>query len=275
MLALHDRLLEVEAQPAIEADLLRVHTPSYLDQVRRAVHRAEQTATPVALTAGVMVSGASWTAALAAAGCAITGAARVLAGEASNAFCATRPPGAGAGPDHGGGFAIFNNLAVTARWLSAEHGIRRILIVYWGGPEPHGLLEALGVDPELRLVSLGDSTEPGVATSPLHRGLAAGADGTDFRAAQAEALAVALIGWAPEFVLLGAGLDALAADPFGTLALAPLDYYGLTADLVAVADRTCGGRLVSVLEGGFAAHPLAGAVVQHLRALAGLEPAAG
>jgi acetoin utilization deacetylase AcuC-like enzyme len=77
----------------------------------------------------------------------------------------------------------------------------------------------------------------------------------------------------PDFVLLSAGFDILADDPLGGLAVAPREVYDLTLALREWADARAGGRLVSVLEGGFDASATAAAVVQHLRALAGLPAA--
>jgi acetoin utilization deacetylase AcuC-like enzyme len=74
----------------------------------------------------------------------------------------------------------------------------------------------------------------------------------------------------PEFVVLSLGCDALAGDPLGGLALEPVDYHRLTLELRARADDLCGGRLVSLLEGGYAPARMGAAVVQHLRGLAGL-----
>ncbi|HLL47872.1 MAG TPA: hypothetical protein VK399_14265, partial [Longimicrobiaceae bacterium] len=87
MPALHAHLLQVEARPASVEDLLLVHTPEYVRAVREAVARAAAEGRPLAFQADAVVSDASWDAAVASAGAAITGVETVLAGEARNAFC--------------------------------------------------------------------------------------------------------------------------------------------------------------------------------------------
>ncbi|HEX8243476.1 MAG TPA: hypothetical protein VF541_08275, partial [Longimicrobium sp.] len=114
MPALFEPLLQVQGVPASEADLLRVHTRRYMDDVRRTAIAAAAEGRPLEL-GGVPVSGASWDAALAAAGCAVTAADVVLRGEARNAFAAARPPGRGARADDAGEHSLFNNAAIAAR----------------------------------------------------------------------------------------------------------------------------------------------------------------
>lgn len=258
MLTLHGHLLEVEARPATEEDLLRVHTPGYVRRVREAVEAAAREGRPRTLEGEVVVSGASWDAALAAAGAAVTGVEVVLAGEARNAFCSTRPPGRDAAPDRPGGHSLFNTVAVAARHLLEERGAGRVLVVDWGAEAPLGTPEVFAGEPRVRLVSV-----HGGAVPP-------GAGGAEAGAALAEALAGVE---GADFVLLSAGFDLLAADPRGGLEVEPREVYDLTLLVREAAERLCGGRLVSVLEGGYAPAETGKAVVQHLRALADLPPA--
>jgi acetoin utilization deacetylase AcuC-like enzyme len=78
----------------------------------------------------------------------------------------------------------------------------------------------------------------------------------------------------PELVLLSAGFDAHAEDPVGSLGLEIEDFEILTRDVLDVARVHAGGRIVSVLEGGYNVPILAGCVAAHLEAL-GVEPAFG
>src|SRR5205085_1537322 len=107
MVALFDPLLQIEGMPAAEAELLRVHTRRYVDDVRRTAIAAAAEGRPLEL-GGVPVSGASWDAALAAAGCAVTAADVVLRGDVRNAFAPSRPPGRGARADEPGEHSLFN-----------------------------------------------------------------------------------------------------------------------------------------------------------------------
>lgn len=288
MLALYDPLLQVEGVPATEEDLLRVHTPRHVAAVRAAVEQAEREGRAVEVD-GVPVSGASWDAALAAAGVGITGVETVLRGEARNAFCVARPPGRGASADRAGEFSLFNNAAIAARYLREPRGAGRVLVVDWGVRPPLATASLLAGDPATPLVSLhqhpgsfprdaaaetggaGEDAPPGGEPSPRWAALAPGSGAAEMQAALEAALATFSDVELPDFVLLSAGFDILAGDPLGGLAVEPRGIHDLTRTLREWADARAGGRLVSLLEGGYGTG-LGPAVVQHLRALAGLEP---
>ncbi|MGH8709686.1 MAG: histone deacetylase family protein, partial [Burkholderiales bacterium] len=101
--------------------------------------------------------------------------------------------------------------------------------------------------------------------------LPAGAGSKQFRAAVSGAWIPALEEFKPELVLFSAGFDAHAEDDIAMLSLTDQDYAWVTREVKAVADRHAGGRMVSMLEGGYALSALGRSVVQHLRVLAGLD----
>jgi acetoin utilization deacetylase AcuC-like enzyme len=270
MLALFEPLLQVQGVPAGEADLLRVHTRRYVDDVRRTAIAAAAEGRPLEL-GGVPVSGASWDAALAAAGCAITAADVVMRGDARNAFVAARPPGRGARADDAGEYSLFNTVAVAARHLRQRHGSSRVLVVAWGARPADAIREVVAGDPGISVISI-HPQQPDAKTHRADRALPEGSGGAAFGAALRDALNAVPAEESPDFVLLSAGFDVVEGDPLGGLAVTPRDVHDLTAELAAWADTRAGGRLVSVLEGGYGA-ALGAAVVQHLRALTGLPPA--
>ena len=276
MLTLHGHLHEIEARAATEEELLLVHTPGYLERVRQAVEQARRAGHPLPLEGEMVVSGASWDAATHAAGAGLSAADAILRGEVRNAFCAVRPPGHTARPDAAGGFALFNNVAIAGKVLREQRGIERLLIAHWGGAVNTAIAELFAGDPGTRVLCIGErSPETSYPTLPQARFIALppGSDGALHRAAWEAALGEALADWTPDFALLSAGFDALAADPLGTLRLEPRDFYELTLQLRERADALCDGRLVSVLEGGYASAAVGEATVQHLRALIGLPVA--
>jgi acetoin utilization deacetylase AcuC-like enzyme len=279
MVALWEPLLQMEAVPAAEADLLLVHTPGYVQRVReRALEsaRAERTLE----LGGVPVSGASWDAALASVGAALTAVDAVLDGAARNAFALARPPGRGASADGPGEFSLFNTVAIAARHLRERRGIGRVLVVASGAQEPVALARLLAEDDGVRLISIhqhpqsfpdprpadDDPPVPGAALSP-------GSTADAFAAALRDALDAIPADESPAFVLLSAGFDILVADAHGSLAVQPDEVYAITTVLREWVDGRAGGRLVSVLEGGYAAAETARAVIQHLHALAGIQAA--
>jgi acetoin utilization deacetylase AcuC-like enzyme len=272
MVALYEPLLQVEGVPATEAQLLRVHTRRYVDDVRRTVIAAAAEGRPLEL-GGVAVSGASWEAALAAAGSAITAVDVVMRGEVRNAFAAVRPLGRGAGADAPGEHSLFNHVAVAARHLREAHGSARVLVVAWGVHPAAAIREVLAGDPGVGVLSI--HRQPDAPAEPHRNDVAvpAGSNGAAFTRAMRDALQAIPPEESPDFVLLSAGFDILAGDPLGGLGVAPREVYDLTLALREWAEARAGGRLVSVLEGGYDASATAAAVVQHLRALAGLPPA--
>lgn len=272
MVALWEPLLQVPGAHADEAELRRVHTQRYIDDVRRTAIAAAAEGRPLEL-GGVPVSGASWDAALAAAGSAIVATGVVARGEARNAFVPARPPGRGATPDAPGEFSLLNHVAITARHLREAQRSARVLVVAWGAKPADAIRASVAGDPGITVVSIhqqqADAGEPHARDAALP----AGSGGAEFAAAMRTLLDAAAPGDPPDFVLLSAGFDILAGDPQGGLSVTPREVYDLTLRLREWADVRAGGRLVSVLEGGYEPAQTAAAVVQHIRALAGLPAA--
>jgi acetoin utilization deacetylase AcuC-like enzyme len=253
--------------------------------VRAAAAEAARRGAPVWLDEDTAVSGASWDAALAAAGCAVSAAAAVAAG-APAAFALARPPGHHATADRAMGFCLFNNVAIAARQLQAHGAARRVLIVDWDAHHGNGTQDLFYEDPSVYVLSmhLGAPHFPGTGGAD-ERGsgggggttrnvpLPAGTGAAEYRARFREALDEALASFAPDLVLASVGLDALEGDPEGGLALAPEDLHGLTADVLARLGADGRGRFAGVLEGGYAVGAIGGGLVDVLRALAGLPPA--
>jgi acetoin utilization deacetylase AcuC-like enzyme len=97
--------------------------------------------------------------------------------------------------------------------------------------------------------------------------LAPGTGGAGFRRAFETAILPALDAFAPELVLVSAGFDAHRADPLAGLELEETDFAWVTARLLEAADRHAGGRLVSILEGGYDLKALAGSAAAHVETL--------
>jgi acetoin utilization deacetylase AcuC-like enzyme len=280
--ALLDRSLQAEAEAATEADLARVHTQAHVARVRRAVDQAASAGEPLHLTLDTVVSGASWDAALGAAGAAVHGARLVLDGAADAAFALTRPPGHHATADRAMGFCLFNNVAVAARWAQAEAGAERVLIVDWDVHHGNGTQDIFYDDPTVFYLSfhLGGHY-PGTG-HPHQKGSGAGDGATRnitfphgiereyYLSVYEEAARDALASFAPDLVLVSAGFDLLAGDPLGGLTLEPADLHRMTRLLLEDAGSAA-GRVVALLEGGYVPKRVAEGVVQVIRAMAGLD----
>jgi acetoin utilization deacetylase AcuC-like enzyme len=280
--ALLDRALQVEAPGATEADVLAVHTPAHVERIREATRLAAEYGHPIDLTMDTVVSGASWEAALGAAGAAIHGVQAVLAGTAASAFVLSRPPGHHATADRAMGFCLFNNVAVAARWAQREGGVRKVLIVDWDVHHGNGTQDIFYADPSVHYLSLHLAGHyPGTGHSH-QRGTGAGAGSTRnftfphgvereyYLQVYEEAVREAVTAAEPDIILVSAGFDLLEGDPLGGLMLQPADLHGMTRTLMDAA-AGADGRVVAVLEGGYVPQRVAEGVVQVVRALAGLQ----
>lgn len=281
--ALLDRWLQEEAPSAEIEDLLRVHTDGHVALIRGAVERAAAAGQPITLTADTMISGASWDAALGAAGAAIHGTRLVLEGRARTAFALTRPPGHHATADRAMGFCLFNNAAIAARWAQAEAGIGRVLVVDWDVHHGNGTQDIFYDDPSVFYLSFHLSahypgtgwseergTGPGTGTTrnvPFPHG----ADRRHYLEVYDETVSEVVADFDPGVILVSAGFDCLSGDPLGGLPLEPVDLHRMTRRLVDRGDDE--QRVVVMLEGGYVPSRAADGAVQVIRALAGLEPA--
>ena len=270
---LGQHLARYEAPLASDEQLARVHPMEYVRAIRDAAP-AEGT---VHLDPDTAMNPHSLRAALRAAGAAVLATDLVMRGEADSAFCSVRPPGHHACRARPMGFCIFNNVAVAARHARHAHGVERVAIIDFDVHHGNGTEEIFQNDPHVLMVSTfqhpfypysgTDDPAPNMVNVPL----AAGAGSRQLREAVLESWIPALDGFKPQLVVFSAGFDAHAEDDMAMLSFTDQDYAWVTRKVKAVADRHAGGRVVSMLEGGYALSALGRSVVQHLRVLAGLD----
>jgi acetoin utilization deacetylase AcuC-like enzyme len=281
---LKEVLRERPGKVASEDDLLRVHTPRHVATIRAATEEARRQGGLVWLDADTAVSPASWDAALAAAGCAITAAEMVLDGSVATAFALSRPPGHHATADEAMGFCLANNVAVAIRRMQAEKRVGQVLVVDWDAHHGNGTQDIFYEDPTVYVLSLHLSPDyPGTGTAD-ERGAAAGrgttrnvplphgTTATEYRRHCIEALDSIFRSFSPDVVLVSAGFDCLTGDPQGGLLLEPQDLHLLTTDLLERMPASARGRVVAVLEGGYNPERIGSGLVNVLRALTGLPP---
>jgi acetoin utilization deacetylase AcuC-like enzyme len=282
LLALHGRVVQRDTMDATEADILRVHHPALIRRVRDACTLAAAKGTIVSLDPDTKVSSASWDAAVGSAGAAIAATRAVADGDLANAFVATRPPGHHARPTQAMGFCLFNNVAIAARDLQATGRAARVLIVDWDVHHGNGTQDIFYEDPSVFFLSThewpqypgtGREEETGAGEgegTTLNLALAAGTPRHEYLERFSAALAQAFEQSEPDFVLVSSGFDCLAGDPLGGLLLEPEDLHQMTREVVDMAGRACGGRVVVVLEGGYDPARTGQGAVGVIRALAGL-----
>ena len=261
-------------RPATDEELLRVHSAAHIAAVDR-----QAAAGGGRIEVDTWVSPGSSLAARLAAGAAVDAVASVIEGPDHLAFCAVRPPGHHARPEGPIGFCLFGSVAVAAADAVARLGIERVLIVDWDVHHGNGTQEMFYDDPRVAFLSIhrhpfypgtGSADETGTG-----RGLGAtrnvpvafGTARAAYLAAFREGLETMADRVRPELILLSAGFDAHAEDPVGNLGLEVEDFEEMTRSVLQVAEAHAGGRLVSVLEGGYNVSILAGSVAAHLQAL--------
>jgi acetoin utilization deacetylase AcuC-like enzyme len=279
--AIDDQLIASSIAPLLEhheaplatlEQLARVHPPAYIEGIRAArpargiVHLDPDTA----------LSPGTWDAALRAAGAAVLATDLVARGEVESAFCSVRPPGHHATRTRPMGFCIFNNVAVGAMHALAAHGLERVAIIDFDVHHGNGTEEIFSDDERVLMASTfqhpfypysgTDHPAPNMVNVPLP----AGTGSQGFRQAVEEHWLPALDDFAPQMIFFSAGFDAHVEDDMAMLRLVDQDYAWVTRAVKAVADRHAGGRIVSVLEGGYALSALGRSVMQHLKVLGGL-----
>jgi acetoin utilization deacetylase AcuC-like enzyme len=260
-------LPRLSAPPATRDDLLRNHSAEHIDRV--AAHCRTGLRYPDPDT--VMGPG-SWEAALYAAGAGIAACRAVLAGECDNAFCIVRPPGHHAEADQAMGFCLFNNVAVTARWLRAVAGRARVAIVDWDVHHGNGTQHSFYDDDSVYYVSLhefpnypgtGLADERGVGDTNLNFPLPPGTKPAVWIDRMRDNVVPALAEWNPDFLLISAGFDAHRSDPLASQLLDAAHFAEMTRLLAGLA----GGRVVALLEGGYDLDALGESAVATITAL--------
>jgi acetoin utilization deacetylase AcuC-like enzyme len=265
----------VPPQAADDALLCGVHDA---DHVRR-VARACREGAGIVDSMDTVVCAESETVARQAAGSVAALCRGVIAGRWSAGFAAVRPPGHHAERDLAMGFCLFNNVAVAARALIDAGRVRRVLIVDWDVHHGNGTQHLFEEDPDVFFFSVHQSPlYPGTGMreergsgagegTTLNCPLPPGAGDGPFLAALRDELVPAADAFRPEMVLVSAGFDAHRDDPLGGLAVSTEGYREATRIVAAIAGRHAGGRIVSVLEGGYDLDALAASVAAHLEEL--------
>lgn len=272
--ALRGRCETGKVREATRTELLRIHAPAHLDHIVRFEMKGGGP-----IEADTWVYPGSNRAALLAAGACVEAVKQVVAGVDRQALCLVRPPGHHALPHDVMGFCLYSNIAVAAAEAVRHLALERVLIVDFDVHHGNGTQEAFYNDPKVGFLSIhrfpfypgtGASGETGQGPGlgfTRNIPITYGTSRRDYLGAFDAGLSAFAAKVRPELVLLSAGFDAHAEDPVGSLGLEVEDFVALTQSVIDMASSYCGGRLVSVLEGGYNVPILAGCVAAHLETM--------
>ncbi len=232
------------------------HNEHYIEELR---HIAPSEGL-VYLDGDTSMSPGTWEAVMRGVGGAIAATEAVINGSATNAFVATRPPGHHAEISKPMGFCFFDQAAIAARHAQRTHGIGRVAVVDFDVHHGNGTQDIFWADPTVMYCSThqmplfpgtGASSERGDHDTIVNAPLASGDGGAKFRSAFENLILPQLQKFSPELLIISAGFDAHRRDPLASLNLDASDFGWVTRKLMDVADASAGGRIVSVLEGGY------------------------
>ncbi|MFX0542920.1 histone deacetylase family protein [Roseovarius sp. S4756] len=265
-------LMQLEAPLATDTQLRLVHPQSHIDALEALIPARGL----VPIDGDTWVSPGSMRAARRGVGGAIRAVDMVIEGTARNAFVATRPPGHHAEAEQAMGFCFFGNVAAAARHAIDHHGLGRVAIVDFDVHHGNGTQALVQDDPRILYLSSHEmplfpgtgypsetGTDGNVVNVPLHAGDGSAA----FRAAMSDIILSAADAFAPELLIVSAGFDAHRDDPLASIQLGTDDFAWITEKLCDLADRHCGGRQISCLEGGYDLESLAASAAAHVDVL--------
>jgi acetoin utilization deacetylase AcuC-like enzyme len=276
--ALHGMdLVPIATRAATMDEIALCHSREYIQLAEREVAAGLHELS----TGDTIISPRSFDVALHATGGVLSAVDSVFNGAAQNAFCIVRPPGHHATPARGMGFCLFNSIAIAARYAQQKFGVDRVLIADWDVHHGNGTQDIFYSDGTVLFFSThqhpwypgtGAANETGEgpgAGMTINCPFPAGSGRAEILGAFQQRLLPAAEKVKPDLVLISAGFDSREGDPLGNFLLTDADFADLTQVMREIADKHAGGRLVSVLEGGYSLDGLAAGVRAHVEALIG------
>ncbi len=268
-------LVLISPEPATLEQIEAVHSKHYIERAESASRSGQG----ILDSMDTAICEDSYEVALLAAGGVIQLIDAVMAGDVRNGFALVRPPGHHAEKDKSLGFCIFNNIAIGAKYLQREYGLKRILIIDWDVHHGNGTQHTFETDPSVFFFSVhqypfypgtGSEAEIGRGAGEgftLNVPLKAGSGNREYQHVFEEIFYPKASAFKPEFILISAGFDAHDADPLAHMSLSD-EMYGFFTDMaVKLAKENGHQRIVSVLEGGYDLDAIARSIYIHVKHL--------
>lgn len=268
-------MIRLPVRIATDDELALVHTRQYIELLQREISEGRSQLS----TGDTDICSESEGAARSAAGCVLSAVDALFSKSATNVFCPVRPPGHHANAARGMGFCLFNNVALAARYAQHKYDIERVLIADWDVHHGNGTQDIFYEDGSVLFFSThqspwypgtGDISERGEGKGEgktINCPFPANTAASKIIAAFHDSLLPAARAFHPDLVLLSAGFDSRIHDPLGRFLLTDANFGELTGMMLDLAAECCGGRLISVLEGGYNLEGLSLAAEAHVRAL--------
>ena len=268
-----EQLHPIDPQPATVEQIAYAHNPGYSEHIRQACELE------IPLSYDTPVGHDSYDIALLSTGGVLCAAEAVATQQVKNAFAMVRPPGHHATPGQSMGFCLFNNIAVTARYLQQEHDVGKVAIVDWDVHHGNGTQDIFYEDESVFFFSIHQSPlYPGTGSryeqgsgkargTTLNVPMPRDTGDDEYIRVFEDVLIPVLQDFSPEFILISAGFDAHYLDPLSQVDLTANGFAELTNLVLKVAEEVASGNVVSALEGGYSLEGLSESVVAHVERL--------
>ncbi|WP_413877054.1 class II histone deacetylase [Albidovulum sp.] len=256
-----DRVTPIRPRLASRDEVLRFHTPAYVDRLEEMSRGPGGEAGPE-----TYFTHGGYDIARLSAGGVLAAAEAVVDGKVQNAYALVRPPGHHAEADTGFGFCVLANAVLAIRHVQATRGVGRVAVVDYDVHHGNGTEHAFYSDPVVLTISIhqdncfpADSGSVGDTGAGEGRGyninvpLPPGCGHGAYMAVMERVVAPRLTEFRPDLIVVPSGFDAGAFDPMGRMLLSSRTYVEMTKVLKRLASDLCGGRLLFIHEGGYSA----------------------
>ncbi len=268
-----DNIHKIKPRPATFGELINIHSESYVKEIEMKCKSG------ILKDGDTFICKDSYTVASFAAGGVIKAVEMIFEEKIYNAFCAIRPPGHHAEKDSAMGFCIFNNAAIAAKIAQIKFDAERIFILDWDVHHGNGIQHIFEYDSSVFYMSLhqypfypgsGSKDEKGKGDGlgfTLNFPLNAGSGDEVYLDIMSNALPDIVMAFNPDLIILSAGFDAHTFDPLGNMNVSTECFAKMTEIIIDLAIETCGGKVLSILEGGYNLSSLAESVEMHVMKL--------